>query len=59
MLFFGFYCFLFVLGFDRFILEENESVNEFCNLFGNNVFCYFIIVFIRKDEFDYDGKILE
>lgn len=55
----GPHCFLLVLGLDRFTPEENESVNEFCNLFGNDVFRYFIIVFTRKDELDYDGKTLE
>lgn len=55
----GPHCFLLVLGLDRFTPEENESVNEFCTLFGNDVFRYFIIVFTRKDELDHDGKTLE
>lgn len=55
----GPHCFLLVLSLDRFTPEENESVNEFCNLFGNDVFRYFIIVFTNKDELDYNGKTLE
>lgn len=58
LLLFGFYCFFFVLGLNRFMQEEKESIDEFCELFGNNVFCYFIVVFVKKDEFDYEKIIL-
>lgn len=59
MILFGFYCFLFVLGNIWFIKEEEESVNYFGNFFGEGVFCYFVIVFIRKDDFEYDVIIFE
>lgn len=55
----GPHCFLLVLGLDRFTPEEKESVYEFCNLFGNDAFRYFIIVFTKRDELEYDGKTLE
>lgn len=56
---FGFYCIFLVLGFVCFMKEEKESIDYFIKFFGNNIFCYFIFVFIRKDDFDYDGKIID
>lgn len=50
----GPHCFLLVLGLNRFTREEKESIDEFCELFGNNVFRYFIVVFAKKDELDYE-----
>lgn len=39
--------------------EEKEIIDYFIKYFGNNIFCYFIIVFIRKDDFDREEKIIE
>lgn len=55
----GPHCFLLVLGLNRFTNEEEESVYQFFDFFGNNVFRYFIVVFTRKDDLDHDGKSLE
>lgn len=52
MIFFGFYCFLLVMDFSRFIKEYKDGVDCLFEFFGNNVFCYFIIFFIKKDEID-------
>lgn len=51
----GPHCFLLVLGMSRFTQEEKRSIYEFCKLFGNNVFRYFIVVFTKKDELDYEN----
>lgn len=58
-MFFGFYCFLLVMGLSWFIKEDEESINYFVNYFGENVFWYFVVFFIRKDDFEYEGLILE
>lgn len=47
------------MGFGCFIKEEEDSINYFVIYFGKDVFCYFIVFFIRKDDFDYYGLILE
>lgn len=51
----GPHCFLLVLTPNRFTSEEEQSVNTFVELFGNDVFRYFIVLFTRKDDLDYDG----
>lgn len=55
----GPHCFLLVLGLDRFTTEDKKSIDEFWNLFGNDAFRYFIVVFTKKDELDYNGQTLE
>lgn len=47
------------MGFGWFIKEEEDSINYFVIYFGKDVFCYFIVFFIRKDDFDYYGLIVE
>lgn len=47
------------MGFGCFIKEEEDSINYFVIYFGKDVFCYFVVFFIRKDDFDYYGLILE
>lgn len=51
----GPHCFLLVLAPNRFTPEEEESVNKFVDKFGNDVYRYFIVLFTKKDDFDYDG----
>lgn len=55
----GPHCFLLVLGLDRFTKEDKETIDAFWNLFGNDAFRYFIVVFPKKDVLDLDGKTLE
>lgn len=59
MIFFGFYCFLLVVELCRFIKEYKEGVDCLFEYFGNDVFCYFIIFFMKKDEIDCFYKRLE
>lgn len=49
----GPHCSLLVIGLGRFTDEEEKSVYKFVNLFGNDVFRYFIILFTHKDDLDY------
>lgn len=58
-MFFGFYCFLLVMGLSWFSWEDEESINYFVNYFGEDVFWYFVVFFIRKDDFEYEGLILD
>lgn len=58
MIFFGLYVFIFVLNVLWFILEEQNLVNYFVKYFGYNIFKFIIILFICKDDFDEDKKIL-
>lgn len=51
----GPHCFLLVLAPNRFTPEEEESVNKFVDKFGNDVYRYFIVLFTKKDDLDYDG----
>lgn len=52
----GPHCFLLVIGLGRFTDEEEKSVYKFVDLFGNDVFRYFIILFTHKDDLDYHNK---
>lgn len=51
----GPHCFLLVLPLNRFTPEEEQSVYKFEELFGNDVFRYFIVLFTRKDDLDFDN----
>lgn len=53
--FFGLYCVFFVVGIFWFMKEEIDIIDYFVRYFGKDIFCYFIIVFIRRDDFEYDG----
>lgn len=55
----GFYCFFFILGIICYIEEEVNIVEKFVKFFGEGVYCYFIIVFMKKDSFYYYKMILE
>lgn len=50
----GPHCFLLLLQLSRFTNEEEESINNFVQFFGENIFRHFIIVFTRKDDLDYE-----
>lgn len=50
----GPHCFLLVIAVNRFTAEEENSVYKFVELFGNDVFKYFIVLFTGKDNLDYD-----
>lgn len=55
----GPHCFLLVLGLHRFTPEDKKSIDAFWDFFGNDAFRYFIVVFTKKDELDYDAITLE
>lgn len=55
----GPHCFLLVLGLSRFTNEEKQTIEHFVDLFGNDVYRYFIIVFTGKDQLDLEKKTLE
>lgn len=55
----GPHCFLLVLEVSRFTNEEKECIYHFVNYFGENVYQYFVILFTRKDDLDYDGRTLK
>nr|XP_022297619.1 immune-associated nucleotide-binding protein 8-like isoform X2 [Crassostrea virginica] len=55
----GPHCFLLVLEVSRFTKEEKECIDHFIKYFGENICQYFIILFTRKDDLDYDGKTLK
>lgn len=59
MIVFGFYCFLLVMEIIWFMREEEESIEIFFKIFGENVIRYFIVLFINKDKFDDEGIILD
>lgn len=49
----GPHAFIFVISVGvRYTEEEQESVDHFVNYFGNEIFKYLIILFVRKDELD-------
>lgn len=49
----GPHAFIFVVSAgSRFTKEEQRSVEHFVNYFGNEIFKYLIIIFVRKDELD-------
>lgn len=54
----GPHCFLLVMGLSRFTQEDEESINHFVNYFGKDVFRYFVILFTRKDDLEYEGLTL-
>lgn len=54
----GFYVFVLVLSFIWYIEEEKEVVKYFVRYFGENIYWYLIIFFIRKDDLDYEKKSL-
>lgn len=55
----GPHCFLLVVGLSRFTNEERQTIEKFVDFFGNDVYRYFIIVFIGKDKLDHEGITLE
>lgn len=55
----GPHCFLLVMGLSRFTPEDEESLNHFVNYFGKDVFRYFVVLFTRKDDLEYDGLTLD
>lgn len=60
MLVLGFYCFLLVINSEVwFIFEEKDVIYINFRFFGENIFKYIIVVFIKKDIFDYYKKIFK
>lgn len=58
MLVLGFYCFLLVINIEVwYIFEEKDVIYINFRFFGENIFKYIIVVFIKKDIFDYYKKI--
>lgn len=50
--------FILVLSIYRFIEEEYNLVEYFVKYFGENVYNYFIVLFICKDDLDVENKLL-
>ncbi|XP_052703541.1 GTPase IMAP family member 9-like [Crassostrea angulata] len=48
----GPHCFLLVMESTRFTSEDENCINQFADMFGNNFFHYAIIVFTGKDDLD-------
>lgn len=55
----GPHAFILVLGISRFTEEEQDSLDHFVKLFGENIYKYIIVLFPRKDELDYEGMKLK
>ena len=55
----GPHCFLLVLGLSRFTQEEEKSISFFVNYFAEGFFRYFIVLFMRNDNLDHQGKMLD
>lgn len=55
----GPHCFLLVMGLSRFTQEDEESINHFVNYFGKDVFRYFVVLFTRKDDLEFEGLTLD
>lgn len=56
--FLGLYVILLVIGIGCFIKEEKEIVELFQRVFGLSMVKYFIVVFMRKDDFDWGYKFI-
>lgn len=54
----GPHAFILVLNPSRFTTEEQASAELFVEHFGEEIYKYFIILFTKKDELDYDKKSL-
>lgn len=54
----GPHAFILVLAITRFTDEEQKSVQHFVDSFGEKIFKYFIVLFTRKDDLDYEKKTL-
>lgn len=54
----GPHAFILVLAIARFTNEEQQSVQHFVDSFGEKIFKYFIILFTKKDDLDYEKKSL-
>lgn len=52
----GPHAFILVLSPSRFTQEEEQSVEHFVNYFGERVYKYLIVLFTKKDEFEYEGS---
>lgn len=55
----GFYVFILVFSFLRYMVEEQKIIEYYVKYFGEKVYNYFIIFFIRKDDFDYEGEFMD
>lgn len=52
----GPHAFILVLTPSRFTQEEEQSLDHFVNYFGERVYKYLIVLFTKKDEFEYEGS---
>lgn len=59
LILFGLYCFFLVLFFLWFIDEDEKIIDYFGDFFGNDVYCYIIIVFMGKDKLDCEKMLFE
>lgn len=60
MLVLGFYCVLLVINIEVwYIFEEKDVIYIILRFFGENILKYIIVVFIKKDIFDYYKKIFK
>lgn len=55
----GPHAFILVMSVARYTEEEDKTVQHFVDSFGANIFKYFIILFTKKDDLDFEGKSLE
>lgn len=55
----GPHAFILVLSITRFTNEEQMSVKHFEDSFGENIYKYFIVLFTRKDDLDFENKSLK
>lgn len=51
----GPHAFILVLSPTRYTKEEEKSVEQFVEYFGNEFYNYFIVLFTRKDDLDHEG----
>lgn len=51
----GPHAFILVLSIGRLTKEDHEAVQDFVDIFGENIFKFSIVLFTRKDELDLEG----
>lgn len=51
----GPHAFILVLSPTRYTMEDEKSVEQFVEYFGNEIYNYFIVLFTRKDDLDHEG----
>lgn len=51
----GFYVFVLVFRFLRYMMDEQKIIEYYVKYFGEKFYNYFVIFFIGKDDFDDEG----